>query len=1173
MIGPASIAFGGVGMNLGGTAQRRDGGDDANRGDAVQNRLSQLAARLERLATVSGVEEAVTGEPSPTVVRSRQTDPSEDSAPSDRAPPAWDDSEDADSRGEIEAQPDDEPVPPVMADIAAALRDLDREPAKIERDRPLPVDQAPVQDSETRLAAIRRRIDALKSRRDDATVRSVKSEPTKPSGAGKSAKGPSDKSNGGPVGPPSDDSSERKPSSAPPAKTFQPASQRRAPEDSPGGDDLAKALSVLVEQPSPQIEPAKDARTARDIADLGRQLDELQRMIRSNAADADMSALEAGQSVIMDRVEHLMRERPGDDFGTVTKQILERIPSSERIDTISVELDRLSERVASLDYRKELGRIETRLSAFEEKLSATPERSDGDASGTQQLESSISAVRDSVEGLSRMLHDDGTPALARLEERLNQVSAKFEATLENAPRADSVADLFERLETLASRGEAAPPAIEALTKEIADIRAREHSELASLGANIQTLAERLDDAIGGKTFEVKSHDELEWRLASLLQRVDELGDADATTDNTSEIRQIEDQVAELSGRIDQLGASEQSSDGLAALERQVGDLMKRLDLLSADHDSLRLVQEHLAKLETVIARSGEDTPEALQEAARNAVRELSNLGGTQRTATLDALKSDLRELQQAAQDNDRQTGRTLDDVNQTLDRVVGRLSDLEQEMRGRSSKTPGPSETGPTSSGDESDRQRKSTDSGTPIPPDRPLGPDARRPQVSPKFEDRERRADFIAAARRAAQAAASEHAMQRSSGQDAEQDFRADRPQNRLRQLIGDHRRPLIIAAGAVALTIAVLMVVQPFGGADVQGESNAPAGVVDPSPEAAAPGPDAFLVDPAPDFAPAVADPAVARAVPPIATPPPEDFAVATPPAGDLAVTYPMPDEAVGSLRLRTAASSGDSSALYEVGARYADGRFVARNLEEAAIWFKRAAENGLAVAQHRLASLYEAGIGVAEDREAAHRWYLAAAEQGNVMAMHNLAVLLSQGVDGTPDFAGAIEWFIAGAEHGIRDSQYNLGVIYARGIGAEVDLLAAYQWFAIAAAQGDTDAAARHDDVAATLSADQLAVARAAVAAWEVAGAAAEANTVAVPEGGWDPPDERVETNDRDRLVRTIQALLIERGYDPGPADGVEGPMTYDAVRAFQAAIGLEPTGQINEELLVALTDLAA
>jgi peptidoglycan hydrolase-like protein with peptidoglycan-binding domain len=108
---------------------------------------------------------------------------------------------------------------------------------------------------------------------------------------------------------------------------------------------------------------------------------------------------------------------------------------------------------------------------------------------------------------------------------------------------------------------------------------------------------------------------------------------------------------------------------------------------------------------------------------------------------------------------------------------------------------------------------------------------------------------------------------------------------------------------------------------------------------------------------------------------------------------------------------------------------------------------------------------------------------------------------------------------------------------------------------------------------LSADQLAAGRAAVSAWSVIAPIQAANEVAVPEGGWDAIERRVDVADRQELVRTIQALLVQRGYDPGPADGMEGPQTRDAVRAFQVSIGAAPTGEITPALLDVLNNRPA
>ena len=187
-----------------------------------------------------------------------------------------------------------------------------------------------------------------------------------------------------------------------------------------------------------------------------------------------------------------------------------------------------------------------------------------------------------------------------------------------------------------------------------------------------------------------------------------------------------------------------------------------------------------------------------------------------------------------------------------------------------------------------------------------------------------------------------------------------------------------------------------------------------------------------------------------------------------------------------------------------------------------------------------------------------------------MHNLAVLMSEGVDGTPDHQKALEWFLAAASYGVKDSQYNLGVIYARGLGPQQDLIESYKWFAVAAAQGDKDAAARRDEVAGLLDPDQLAKARAIVQAWRAKPPIPEANSVKVPEGGWDGVTDAIGEADRVALVKKIQSLLAENGYDPGPADGIEGPKTKEAVRAFQRSIGGAETGEIDKTLVMALAD---
>jgi localization factor PodJL len=208
-----------------------------------------------------------------------------------------------------------------------------------------------------------------------------------------------------------------------------------------------------------------------------------------------------------------------------------------------------------------------------------------------------------------------------------------------------------------------------------------------------------------------------------------------------------------------------------------------------------------------------------------------------------------------------------------------------------------------------------------------------------------------------------------------------------------------------------------------------------------------------------------------------------------------------AIGGPKLRGAAMAGDAAAAYAVAMRFAEGRGVPVNMEEAAHWYERAASKGLVPAQFRYASLLEKGLGVKKDLAQARRLYLAAANKGNSKAMHNLAVLYAEGIDGKPDYATAVKWFRKAAQHGIADSQYNLGVLCARGLGTDQNYAEAYKWFALATIQGDKESAKKRDDVATHLDPTVLAAAQQAVKSFVAEPQPQEAVTVREPPGGWD------------------------------------------------------------------------
>jgi localization factor PodJL len=218
----------------------------------------------------------------------------------------------------------------------------------------------------------------------------------------------------------------------------------------------------------------------------------------------------------------------------------------------------------------------------------------------------------------------------------------------------------------------------------------------------------------------------------------------------------------------------------------------------------------------------------------------------------------------------------------------------------------------------------------------------------------------------------------------------------------------------------------------------------------------------------------------------------------------TERLPD-AIGGPVLRAAALRGDPTAAYEIGVRYAEGKGVTSNFDEAAKWYDRAAQAGVVPAIFRLGTLYEKGLSVKKDVDTARRYYMQAAERGNAKAMHNMAVLDADGDGKGANYKNAAQWFRKAADRGVADSQFNLGILYARGIGVEQNLAESFKWFSLAAAQGDADSGRKRDDIAKRLDAQSLAAAKLAIQTFTAEPQPDDAVNVATPAGGWDsaPP----------------------------------------------------------------------
>jgi len=135
-------------------------------------------------------------------------------------------------------------------------------------------------------------------------------------------------------------------------------------------------------------------------------------------------------------------------------------------------------------------------------------------------------------------------------------------------------------------------------------------------------------------------------------------------------------------------------------------------------------------------------------------------------------------------------------------------------------------------------------------------------------------------------------------------------------------------------------------------------------------------------------------------------------------------------------------------------------------------RAAHEGDAAAQLRIAKMLL--LEVASDRGNsldAVRWLQSAAENDNPGAMVELGKLYRSGFGVLQDYDQAARWIRTAALRGDAEGMLELGRLYRDGIGFRRDPVRAYVWFNRAAAALNIEAARDRDDVARSLSADEL------------------------------------------------------------------------------------------------------
>jgi localization factor PodJL len=882
----------------------------------------------------------------------------------------------------------------------------------------------------------------------------------------------------------------------------------------------------------------------------------------------DLSSLERQLAKITSQIEAL--QRPDDieqsiaafrnELTEIRHAITEAMPR-QAIESIESEIRLLSRRIdenrqSGIDGQALAG-IERALSEIREVLgSLTPAeqltgydeairnlgakldlilRANDDPGAVQQLEGAIAALRAIVSNIA------SNDALARLSEDVHLLSSKVDQLTRAGDSSDSFAALEQRIAALTSTLE---------TRERP--AASESSE--QLESALRALSDRIDRLqVGSDGVSALAH--LEQRVSYLLERLEASSDHGAGNFSRVEdglqdiLRHLERQQQtfaalaegnrnpppppppdtglidvvkrELSDiRFSQTETNRNTQDSLEAVHNTLGHVVDRLAMIEGDLRSARAAPPQPVamaapapvepKFEPKVEQKAEPARAAMPPQARP---ELPNPAAAQ--APFQAAPRDFRPATPPATQALAISTRAIGEILEPHIAAAPPRPAIEPEL-----------------------------------PPDHPLEPGTRpgaRPatpseriaasesaigDIGAAPREPVNSSSFIAAARRAAQAAASQPAADKA-GRVVTKTTAGDKTKGS--STFGSKIRSLLVGASVVVIvlgTFKMALTLLDSGTPPSPAAIDNPAG---PPPQAQAPAdpvtksvvpeqPAPSMTSPTPlerqsynksvpigtDAATSVEipQPSVTQGVSPVSA---NDITGTIPDAQSgsnarRAIAVPVPPseklpDAIGGPALRAAALKGDAAAAYEVGLRYAEGKGIAANLDEAAKWYDRAARAGVVPAVFRLGTFYEKGLGVKKDLDIARRYYLQAAERGSAKAMHNLAVLDADGGSAGANYKSAAQWFRKAAERGVADSQFNLGILYARGIGVEQNLAESFKWFSLAAAQGDADAAHKRDDVAKRLDPQSLAAAKLAIQTFAAEPQPDDAVNVTAPPGGWD------------------------------------------------------------------------
>lgn len=152
----------------------------------------------------------------------------------------------------------------------------------------------------------------------------------------------------------------------------------------------------------------------------------------------------------------------------------------------------------------------------------------------------------------------------------------------------------------------------------------------------------------------------------------------------------------------------------------------------------------------------------------------------------------------------------------------------------------------------------------------------------------------------------------------------------------------------------------------------------------------------------------------------------------------------------------SSGNTSALNDLGCMYASGIGVRKNMKMAVAYLMEASMKGNLFGMLNMARLYREGLGVDKDMEKARNLYRRAYESGYTDAMVLCGDTYLEGTaDTEPDYKNALVCYQKAVFKRCPYASYRLGWLYHEGLGVEQDSVKAWNYYQQAFAMQYPDA----------------------------------------------------------------------------------------------------------------------